>query len=175
MNKLHSNNRGLTLVELIVVVAILGIVSVGSIGAIGLLHSTSAKETTTKLNSALSKARTESMSRAQASMKLYAEDSSYYVQYTINNKEEPPIKIGNSRVTITYTDTNGMTYEINENAVGENAALNTKESIVIEFNRETGGFKPISGTNYCKKFAVTSAGKSYELECQKLTGKIVMK
>ena len=175
MNKLHSNNRGLSLVELIVVVAILGIVSVGSIGALGMLHNTSAKETATKLNSALSKARVESMSRAQASMKLYAEDSSYYVQYSINGNEESPIKIGNSRVVITYTDTNGMTYEISENAVGQNNSLNTKNNIVVEFNRETGGFKPISDTNYYKKFTVTSATKSFDLECQKLTGKIVMK
>ena len=167
MNKIHSNNKGLTLVELIVVVAIMGIVSIGGISGINLIYSTSAKETSSKLNSALNRARTEAMSRSQASLDIYEQDSEYYVKFKINGAEEAPIRVGTSRVNVSYTDTQGNTKK-----------LTAPNSLKIEFDRETGAFKPLdsgSGDAYLKKITVSSGTKVYTITCERLTGKTKLK
>lgn len=164
MKKRNSDNRGLSLIELIVVVAILGIVSVGATSSLGLLYSTSAKEAATKLNSAMAKTRVEAMSKSQASLRLYEKDSEYYVQLIVNDKEESIVQIGNSRVDITYvrSDHQDQVLEL------------PSKGVLLEFNRETGGLKPLEdggGNAYCKKIIITSGNRTYNVVCERLTGK----
>lgn len=165
MKKRKSDNRGLSLIELIVVIAILGILSVGAVNSLGLLSSSGAKEAATKLKSAMSKARTETMSKSQASLKLYEDDSEYYVQFTVNGNQETPIKIGSSRVNITYTESDEP----------DNPQSLPSDGITLEFDRDTGAFKYISGTDvYCEKITITGGSRTYTLTCERLTGKVVL-
>lgn len=167
MNRQRIDNRGLSLIELIVVVAILGILSVSSISYLGLLSNHSAKETATKLKTAMTEARTEAMSKSQASLQIYEEDSEYFVELTVNGTPQSPVKIGTSKVKVTYKKTRPAddVFEIKD-----------AEQLVIEYDRDTGAFKPIgtdgSGNVYCKSITVTSGGKNYVLTCERLTGKI---
>ncbi len=159
----RKKNSGFSLVELVVLLAIMGILMAGGITAFGLIFSTSAKETTSKIDSALNKTKVEAMSRASASVEIYKDstDSSYYVRYTINGTTQNPIKVGSSRVNVAYVDSSGTTTTI----TGSN-------NLIISFDRASGGFKPISGTsNYCKSIIVTSGAKTYTITCERLTGK----
>lgn len=166
MNKLKKDNRGLSLIELIVVVAIMGILLAGGINYLGLLSSHSAKETATKLKSAMTEARTEAMSKSQASLRIYEDGSEYYAELTVNGKIQSPVQIGNSRVEVTYERVA---------TVEENLPV---DGLVIEFDRDTGAFKPVDvleGKNvYCRKIIVTAGSRSYILSCERLTGKVIV-
>ena len=172
MNRKKRDNRGLSLIELIVVVAILGILSVGSISYLGLLSNHSAKETSAKLKSAMTETRTEAMSKSSASLQIYEDDSEYYVKLTVNGNAHQPVKIGSARVKLTYKKSNepDNTYDVPN--------VTSTEPLVIEFDRDTGAFKHIGivGADkvYCKSITVAAGSKTYVLKCERLTGKIIV-
>ena len=166
------NNKGFSLMELIVVIAIMGVVMVGGVITMGLLFSASGKEASAKLNSALIKTRTESMSKASASVEVYENtaDSKYYVAYTISGNKQEPIMIGDSRVEISYKDSNGTTTNL----------VAGGQPLVISFERDTGAFKPIGTATgnlpiYCREITVVSGHKTYTITCERLTGKTIVK
>ena len=169
MNRGKTDNKGFSLIELIVVIAILGIISVGIVNTFGLLSNASAKGAANKLKTALTETRVECMSKAQASLHIYQNESSeYYVTLTVNDEEKAPVKIGDSKVDITYKRSS-------KTAMIDQALEIPAEGIEIEFDRDTGEFKPIKGTEfYCKKIIVTSGERRYTLTCERLTGKIIL-
>ena len=168
MKRQKRNNKGLSLVELIVVVAIMGVVMVGGVVTLGLIHNASAKEASAKLNSALNKTRTEAMSKASASVEIYeGADSKYYADYYIAGTKRETVYIGSSRVDISYMDTNG-TNDIEDD-----------DKLIISFDRETGAFLPIGSAGnvnvYCREIYIESGHKTYTIQCEKLTGKTTVK
>ena len=130
--KRQKNNKGFSLTELIVVIAVMGVIMVGGVITTGLLYSASAKEASSKLNSALNKTRTECMTKSSASIELYEDvnDSRYYVIYEVSGNKQTPIQVGDSRVSISYRDSKGDLTHL----VGNN-------KLTISFNRDTGSFK----------------------------------
>ena len=166
------NNKGFSLTELIVVIAIMGIVAVGGMITLGLLYSASGKEASAKLNSVLAKTRTEAMSKASASVEIYedAQDSKYYIKYTISGVEQDPIMIGDTRVEIYYEDTDDKGGLIKAGVA----------PLEISFDRDTGAFKPIKvdattgAETYCSEIKVVAGHKTYVITCERLTGKTIM-
>lgn len=166
------NNKGFSLMELVVVIAILGVISVGGIITMGLIFSASGKEASAKLNSALLKTRTEAMSKASASVEIYEDsaDSKYYIAYTIAGNRQNPIMIGDTRVEISYADSNGSSKSLTSGG----------QPLVLSFERDTGAFKPIGAddTNlpiYCRTITIVSGHKTYTITCERLTGKTIVK
>lgn len=165
--KRQKNNKGFSLTELIVVIAIMGVVMVGGVITTGLLYSASAKEASSKLNSALNKTRTECMSKASASVLIEEKaDSKYYLTYEISGNKQEAALFGDSRVVISYKDSGDDVTTI----AGDNKLL-------ISFDRETGAFKSISTTEtlYCKEIYIEAGHKTYTIQCERLTGKTTLK
>ena len=163
------NNKGMSLTELIVVMAVMGVVSVGSVIGLGLLHSASAKEAATKLNSALNKTRTECMSKSSASVEIYEDttDSKYYIVYEVSGNKQDTILIGDKRVSISFKDT-----------MDDTSVISGNSKLIISFNRDTGSFKSISEENttlYCKEIYIEAGHKTYTIQCERLTGKTTVK
>ena len=167
--KRQKNNKGFSLTELIVVIAIMGVVMVGGVITMGLLYSASAKEASSKLNSALNKTRTECMSKSSASVELYEDktDSKYYIIYEVSGTTQTPILVGDSRVVISYTDSKGDPHTISED-----------NKLKISFDRETGALNQINETGdpiYCKEINIEAGHKTYTIQCERLTGKTTVK
>lgn len=165
--KRQKNNKGFSLTELIVVIAIMGVVMVGGVISTGLLYSASAKEASSKLNSALNKTRTECMSKSSASVLIEEKaDSKYYLTYEISGNEQEAALFGDGRVVISYKDSGDDVTTI----AGDNKLL-------ISFDRETGAFKSISTTEtlYCKEIYIEAGHKTYTIQCERLTGKTTLK
>lgn len=161
------DNRGLSLIELIVVIAILSIISVGAFSGIGMLSSWNVNKCAKGIDSALKKTKTTAMSKSNAELILSKSDGDYYIEST----EEQKKKIGSEPIVITYTTTEGNTITID----GTN-------TLTLRFDRSSGAYQRIgetSGTDvkdiYCTSIILTRGSKQKVIELVYATGKHVVK
>ena len=139
-----ERNKGFTLVELIVVVAIMAIsVAIVSM-SISAVSSYRAKKCANEINALLSECKVNAMSRGDGeSLTLWYKDGSVYGQLTGKEAEE----LG-SGVTLSYTKDSDAEDAEPTADIGE-------AKLVIDFERDTGAFKPLNGTtDYCTSIIV---------------------
>lgn len=180
MKRLSKNNKGVSLVEMIVVVAIISVLAgITSIG-LGAAVSKPAEECAEKIVSTLKNARITTMGKRSCEiyLKQASEGAIVTVAENINNSGSVPandkfLKIGERNITVTLTlsTTAGATTEVK---------LSDVDYIVLTYNRETGGFKPtfVKSTSgdiddeYLTKIVVTKGTKTKTINLARLTGKI---
>ena len=161
---MKKNNKGFSLVELIVIIAIMAVFTTSVITYVGLIGNSQAKKCAKELSSSLSQTKVCAMSRSKASMTVYTDDKGVYVKYVQGNLEKTE-KIGNKGVKVEYRtvrDSNVFT------AVGNSV----DSGIKIEFDRASGACKPMTGDVYCYGFKVTAGKTSYIVNIEPLTGKV---
>ncbi len=138
-----KKNRGFTLVEMIVVVAIFSILLGILIPSLNPISGFRVQRAANSIGSALDRTRTEAMSRLVGEMKLEYTSDGYYISYYLdrgktggksNVQEEQPEKVAPKGTRISYTDSNGNTVNLWEGSTN---------SLILTYNRATGGFLPI--------------------------------
>ena len=155
-----DDNRGLSLVELVIVIAIITVMIVGAVIGISLLFSTEARQAASKTESQLNNVKTEAMSRYSEYMVIryisetdgtkgvdspgyYAVKTAYTIDNTADIKRSLPgeeyTRLGSRKVEIT----------VNGSDILESDGSNY---LKIEFDRATG--KLIN----CEMDSVTNAG-----------------
>ncbi len=160
---MNKDNKGVTLVELMVVIAIMVVLSsIVFLGA-GMLSGKKARECTDRLKIALTNDRTTAMGKYDMVAILYAEaDGTIFLEEQIYNTATDIVtkrtRIGDSSVAVTYS--NDGTEPVN--------AL-TSSGVTIRFDRSTGGLKDTTGSLWVK---ASKAGRSYYLHVYQITGKI---
>ena len=172
------DHRGVSLVELIVVMAIMAVLAGAGVSLFGTLTGAKVSEASDKITAALSRTRTEALSRSDASFTLYQNttDKRYYVDiyYTSSNAGGETITeaVGASQLIIKYYDSTGA-----ENTI------NTTNSLKVKFDRSTGAIKPfvnsdgtvLTDTNgseiVLKRILITSGDRNKNIQIFALTGK----
>ena len=131
-----NNNRGFSLVELIVVVAIGAILIGASILSIASISGTAAKQCARNIESILNKTKVTTMGKDTAAIELYKDgsDGAYYYKVTVTN--------GKGEITVETKKIGRSNLEIR--------MLDASNPIKIEFDRSSGAEKTDIGKIWVK-------------------------
>ena len=191
--KCKWNEKGFSLVELIIVIAIMA-VGIGTVGfSVSMVFSANAKTCCNNLQRAIADCKVTTMGKSEAWLVLYRGSDNqiycqmYYNEAVIENDaegnpkvkkdddgnvimkavpaNEEPQKIGGKRVVVTYIDTEG-----NEHQDLPTDAIDVDKRLTIAFDRSSGSFK-----NAPKSMEIIGGNRHYHLEFNELTGKVAVK
>lgn len=184
---MKSNDKGYSLIELIVVIAILAIIA-GIITVVLPMNGTKVKECATTIEGALKETRTNVLSRESAYMWLGMDASGK--KYEVNISGSNGVKIGDSSTTIrVYFET-----EDGATPADNYFDIDGSHSIIISYNRASGAFRPmIASVNsdgsvdyfeymdggtakncYCTKIEISRGNKKRVVVLVRDTGKVYL-
>lgn len=167
---MKRNNRGMSLVEVIIVVAILSIVAGGITIGVGFITGKPADECANKLRAALQSNRTTTMGKLSAELLIYGNTDGVWVVEVIDGTAKTPVKIGSSGVGIKIETSDGMVSSLNTETPTSESLPNTP--LRISFNRSSGAFNPLPGGGYCTEIVISKGNTVKTLKLYYLTGKI---
>lgn len=175
---MRKDNRGLSLVEIIIVITILSIVAGVVTTGVSLASGRPADECAAKLQSVIQSGRLTAMGKLSVTLEIYMNDAGYiYIEETVTsegeNPTDPPVvrttltRIGDIGVSLEFTLTNGVTTAL---------LPNHANSLILSFDRSSGAFKPIEGYSdvYCKTITISRGNREKELRLAYLTGKVTL-
>lgn len=164
-----KDNRGYSLVELIIVIAIIALIISTVFYSVMMVFSANSKSCANNIQRAIADCKVTTMGKASAYMELYRDgtDQNVYTRMYVMDSgsgayvPSDPQKVGTSRVYVAYTPKGGSETE-----------LTAGTKIEIRFNRASGGFAEdkVSGDIY-EKLHVQGGSKKYEIVLTELTGK----
>lgn len=171
-----KNNKGFSLIELIIVIAILSVLTGVSAVGLGYLYSTNVKSSIKKVDSSLQKVQSFTVSKSTGGkdmgLKLKKTADGFYAEYMgIPNLSDE--KFGEKNLKVYYMDNSGVWSEVT-----------AVKPLEVYYDRATGGLLPLSGTTYISKIrlttsseanAVNDASKCCTVEISKITGKTTVK
>lgn len=176
MRRLSKNNKGYSLVEMIIVVAIIAVVGLGATWSIILVLSGNAKTCTHSIMNAISECKIMTMSKGQGNVRLllYRDDdgnvySELQMRETTSAAWETAYngleKIGAKRCSVSSTDD------------GANDLPNKAGAWEIYFDRSSGSFlyDADKGTvTSVENIYVVGGRRNYHIKLERLTGKQIL-
>lgn len=165
---MKKDNRGLSLVEVIIVITIMAVL--GGLMTMGISAGVSkpAEECAEKLEAALNNARITTMGKQSVELELYKQNNYIYLKEKITGADgtysEKDTRIGAKGVEVTYKLT-GETH----------VALDTTP-VKFKFKRTTGGFEPVSVSpdKYCEELVISKGTRIKKMNLYYLTGKVMI-
>lgn len=173
---MKKDNRGLSMVEMIIVVAIIAVVAGTVFLGIGFVTGKPAEKCANKLLSLMQRNRITTMGKLEARLEIYIKDDCLCVKEVIQTDGEagPKVtetKIGEAGVEVTYRISGESAYRT---LGGESSPL------IISYDRSSGAFKDLSlmgaswAGSYCEEIKIEKANKVKILKLVTRTGKITM-
>lgn len=158
---MKQDNRGMSLVELIVVIAILSVLVSAGVNITGFMNGKHARECAYKIDAALANVRMETMSKSTGGndvfLTLKQEGGEFYGILNVKGAEKKE-KLGSNRVQITaYVDDSDTGADVDETG------------ITFYFDRATGAVKK-DAVRY-RRIQVTQGAVVYEVTIEPATGK----
>lgn len=160
---MKKNNKGFSLVELVVIIAIMAVLVGAIITYVGSLGNAQAKKCANGIVTGFSQTKVCAMSRSSASMVVYSNDEGTFL-VTKQGTNERIEKIGTAGTVVEYRDVRGSSSFI---PVGNSADTGVK----IEFDRASGACKKMASSRYCYGFKVTCGKTTYIVNIEPLTGR----
>lgn len=166
-DKLHSNNSGYSIIELIIVLAIIAVLMGSVFYSIILVFSANAKSCANNIQRSIGDCKVTTMGKADAYMELYRNDDGIYTRMHVTESngtttDGEPQKVGTNKVEVGYVQSvSGSRTE---------TPLMPGDSIEIRFDRSNGGFKAGAGGIY-EEIYVRGGSKNYAIVLTELTGK----
>lgn len=176
---LIKQNKGVSLVELIIVIGIMAVLTGVVVLSLDVIPKSRVKACSQKIVSKMEGTRTDALSFYNAEVKIYCTSDGVYAD-TILYKDASTAstvteKIGNAGVSVAFlTNESGAAY----------VTLQTGDYLIFSFSRSSGSFKYLKGTVggssvaasvYCKDLKVSSGSIAREVELVPLTGKVYIK
>lgn len=166
---MRMDNKGLSMVELLIVVAIMAVLAGTLTVGVSAAFSKPADECAEKIATVLSNARITTMGKQNLELQFYTKDDCIYLKEivtaadgTVSTRES---KISKKGVTVEYKLTGGGSYV----PLG-----NSSSPLTLSFKRSTGGFNPCSGGSYCEEIRVTKGSRVRIIKLAYLTGKVMI-
>lgn len=162
-DKLHINNSGYSIIELIIVLAIIAVLMGSVFYSIILVFSANAKSCANNIQRSIGDCKVTTMGKADAYMELYRNDDGIYTRMHVTESDGTttdgePQKVGTNKVEVGYVQGSTETQ------------LMPGASIQIRFDRSNGGFKAGAGGIY-EEIYVRGGSKNYAIVLTELTGK----
>lgn len=193
---MQRENKGFTLVEMIVTVSIFAILLGILVPSLNSILGFRVQRATNSIAAGLDKAKIEASSRLVGEMKLEKRSDGYYISYIldrgkVDGKEnikwnEDEEKIAPSKTLISYVVSGS----------GEEHSMSEGDSIILTYDRATGAFLPLqeqdinywttmepdiftrlknnisifSGSSYCEKIIVRGGARTRTISLNKDTG-----
>ena len=172
------NNKGMTLIEIVIVIAIIAIVGTSAFVGVESISSQNVSSVASEINSNLAKARLESLSKSACYLHITADDKGdYYLLFNSSSTVGSDIgtKIGSRKLNISYVTNAGVT------------KIDSEDSIAIYFDRTSGkvtyyddsaspmeisgvkGLKIDDGKKERNVIIVSNTGKHYVKETQSVS------
>lgn len=170
-----KNNKGFSLVELIIVLAILAVVTGVSFVGLGYVYGKNVKSSIEKIDNSLLKIQSYTMSKSTGGrdiyMRLTKKSDGFYVEYWHAGAASPieSENIGKRNYTMTAYYDGGSSGTV---------AVDSGSPVDIYFDRSTGGLLPLTagGDTYWERIEVKAGGTGgYSINISKITGKTEIK
>lgn len=166
---MRQDQKGFSLIELIVVIAIMGVLT----GTVALLSfSTVSRQNVrncvSEIEAQLDQTKTYAMSRKQALIYLWSDSNGVYAQMAVTNnaagaalENEPLRTVGKSGIKLTYKDSAGNIHN-----------TSSADKLMLTFDRSSGAFEKDAATGlYCSEIILESGNHKFILKLVPQTGK----
>lgn len=173
---MRKDNRGLSMIEVIVVLAIMSVMAGAFTIGLSMALRKPADECASKLQSALQSNRMLAMGKLDTKLEIYMDAEGYIYLREITETATPTGS--DVRTTETLIGDSGITFEY-ELSDGSTASLLPEGSpLILSFDRSSGAFKDLEEmgfpNRYCKTITISKSGLVKVLTMSYLTGKVTL-
>lgn len=160
---MKQDNRGTTLIELMVVIAIMAILVGIMVNTVGFLSGKKARECAYRIAATMNQVRTETMGKSKGgndfSLAIFRQGDEIYGRLDLKGTVSE-VLLGKSGLTVVGQDIGGNQLQVEGNT-----------ELIYSFDRSTGGLYDRKNINYYTTIVITEGNVSWKVIVEPFTGR----